>query len=149
MKIVKVDSIVLNSFLKNNQEIEASIESWYRDIDSLEELHGLHFFLIDKNEFLAHAMLSSEPDNYAPEDLIIDDVLWLEEVFVREDKRRKGYAKLLLNKVLSSTNKDITLFVRKESLGAQKLYSSLGFKDLDSNQDYLLMIKPRKLCLIS
>tara|TARA_B100000035_G_C20775222_1_gene454419 strand:- start:271 stop:585 length:315 start_codon:yes stop_codon:yes gene_type:complete len=51
---------------------------------------------------------------------------WIENVFVREDMRRRGICKKMMMHAISQ-KKQLRLFVRNNNLEAQHSYKSVGF----------------------
>ena len=51
---------------------------------------------------------------------------WIENVFVREDMRRRGICKKMMMHAISQ-KKQLRLFVRNNNLEAQRCYRSVGF----------------------
>lgn len=59
--------------------------------------------------------------------------LWIEQIFILEEYRNKGYAKELFDFIFCEFNgyvKRIRLEAVKENISALNLYSKLGFKEL-------------------
>lgn len=63
-------------------------------------------------------------------------VVWVEELFLKEDYRRKGYGKQVFSwlKETYKTAKRFRLEVTEENKGAKRLYQSLGFSPLPYEQ---------------
>ena len=64
-------------------------------------------------------------------------VVWVEELYVKEAYRNKGYGKEALNWVISEYQKNTKRFrleVTKENEGAKKMYRNLGFEALPYEQ---------------
>ena len=64
-------------------------------------------------------------------------VVWIEELYVKEEYRNKGYGKEALQWILNEyqkTTKRFRLEVTEENEGAKKLYRSLGFDALPYEQ---------------
>jgi ribosomal-protein-alanine N-acetyltransferase len=62
---------------------------------------------------------------------LLSGAIDIHNVAIHEDFRRRGFARLLLGKVMAQARAQsisrVTLEVRKSNLAAQKLYQSMGF----------------------
>lgn len=64
-------------------------------------------------------------------------VVWIEEIFISEVHRSKGYGKQVLQWIISTYSDKVKRFrleVTKENTSARKLYESFGFSNLPYEQ---------------
>jgi len=70
----------------------------------------------------------------------INDNIQISNIAIHPDYRRKGIARLLLQRVINSLQKEkvkyITLEVRPSNLTAQSLYRKLGFEIIGVKENY-------------
>lgn len=71
----------------------------------------------------------------------IDDVLLIDEIFIEEKYRNKGFGTSVLNNIILNETKNIFLWVYKENSKAINLYKKLGFTIKQETQSRYYMQK--------
>lgn len=95
------------------------------------DVYAEGFFICDKEEVCGYALVSK---SFSQE--VGGKVVWLEEIYLRENSRGKGLGKefFAFFKEKYASARRLRLEVEPENVKAQKLYDSLDFKELGYKQ---------------
>ena len=110
--------------------LEAMKTTFQTAINASPFMRGL--VLEKENQVIGYLLLSFTYSNE-----VGGNVVWIEELYLKENFRNQGYGKQALQWVFheyQSTSKRFRLEVTKENEGAKKLYQALGFVPLPYEQ---------------
>lgn len=116
--------------LENNPNVSKNFRYYLSRDSTCFDNHLIHFICEKNGEFIGYGHLDYE------------DKLWL-GMFVSDFKVGIGYGKIILSKLINSTDQDIYLTVDKNNISAINLYLGNGFKIYDQTDKiyYCRMIK--------
>lgn len=116
--------------LENNPNVLKNFRYYLSRDSSCFDNHLIHFICEEDDEFIGYGHLDYE------------NKLWL-GMFVSDFKVGMGYGKIILSKLINSTDQDIYLTVDKINISAINLYLGNGFRIYDQTDKiyYCRMIK--------
>ncbi len=135
MKIRKAKPSELGILVSFQQKMALETENLELDSDMLhkgvqavfdDENKGIYYVAVESNEVIASLMITYEWSDWRN-----GQVYWIQSVFVLPEHRGKGVYKqmyLHLKKIVDETPEilGLRLYVEKDNINAQKVYSKLG-----------------------
>jgi len=103
--------------------LQRTIDDWYSGANKFDRPGEKLWGLFIGNELIGIGGLNVDPYSQTPK------VGRVRHLYIREDRRRAGYATLIMNKIMEEAGYNFTVLrLFTDSTGASAFYEKLGFK---------------------
>jgi GNAT superfamily N-acetyltransferase len=119
-------SLIEESKRTGHNFLQRTIDDWYSGVNKFDKPGEKLWGLFIGKDLIGVGGLNKDPYTLAPK------VGRVRHLYVRETQRRKGYATLIMNKIMKEASYNFTaLRLFTDNAGASAFYEKLGFKQTE------------------